>query len=144
MNEFMEKAFKEAQKAYDIDEVPVGAVIVKDGRIIAKAHNLREKKCMATAHAEIICIEKACKKLKNWRLDECELYVTLEPCLMCTGAIIQARIKKVFFGAVDPKNGCLQTLRNSMDSNKSEYEYIECNKCSEILKNFFKDLRKKR
>ena len=92
---FMKEALKEARKAYEKDEVPVGAVIVKDGKIIARAHNLKETKKFATCHAEILAIEKASKKLDAWRLEDCEMYVTLEPCSMCAGALIQARLKKV-------------------------------------------------
>ena len=104
MNEYMKEALKEAKKAYKKNEVPVGAVIVKDGVIIARAHNLRESKENAIAHAEILCIQKACKKLNSWRLDNALLYVTLEPCAMCSGALSQARIGKVIFGAKDLKN----------------------------------------
>ena len=92
---YMQKAYHEALKALKIDEVPVGAVIVRDGKIIARGHNQRESKNMATAHAETIAIQKACRKLNSWRLDDCTLYTTLEPCLMCTGVIIQSRIQRV-------------------------------------------------
>lgn len=146
MNEYMEEAYKEAKKAYKKLEVPVGAVIVKNGEIVAKAHNLREKKNSAIAHAEILCIEKACKRLNSWRLDDLEMYVTLEPCSMCAGAIIQSRIKKVYIGATDLKNGCVNSVANIFDINtthKVEYEYLNnCEKCSEIMSVFFKDLRK--
>ena len=105
----MDLAKKEALKAYKEDEVPIGSIIVKDGNIIAKAHNKKEKKQDATAHSEIECIKKANKKLKSWHLDDCELYVTLEPCMMCTGAIINSRIKKRYFAAKDPKGGSLDS-----------------------------------
>lgn len=146
-NKFMKAAINEAKKAYKKEEVPVGAVIIKEGVIIAKAHNLRESKNLATAHAEIICIEKACKKLKSWRLDGCDLYVTLEPCAMCCGAISQARINKVYFGAKDLKNGCIGSVCNILEQNitwKTNYEYIEDKDCSNILTQFFKEIRKKR
>lgn len=148
MNEFMSKALIEAKKAYKKFEVPIGAIIVKDGKIIAKAYNLREKKNLSTAHAEIICIEKACKKLNSWRLDGCEMYVTLEPCLMCAGAITQARISKVYIGAKDKKNGCVGTIANVFKdintTHKVDYEYIENEMCSKIITDFFKELREKK
>ena len=141
----MNLALNEAKKAYKKLEVPIGAVIVKDGKIIARAHNLREKKQSSLAHAEIIAIKKACEKLESWRLDGAELYVTLEPCAMCAGAITQARIKKVYFGAKDEKNGCVGSIANIFDdiktTHKVEYEYIENKECSDILSNFFKELR---
>ena len=141
----MNLALNEAKKAYKKLEVPIGAVIVKDGKIIARAHNLREKKQSSLAHAEIIAIKKACEKLESWRLDGAELYVTLEPCAMCAGAITQTRIKKVYFGAKDEKNGCVGSIANIFDdiktTHKVEYEYIENKECSDILSNFFKELR---
>lgn len=144
-NEYMNLALNEAKKAYKKLEVPIGAVIVKDGKIIAKAHNLREKKQSSLAHAEILAIKKACEKLESWRLDGAELYVTLEPCAMCAGAITQARIKKVYLGAKDEKNGCVGSIANIFDdiktTHKVEYEYIENKECSDILSNFFKELR---
>lgn len=112
---FMKKALLEAFKALKNDEVPIGCVIVKDGAVIARAHNLRETKKKATAHAEILAIEKACKKLGDWRLDGCELYVTLEPCIMCAGAILNARIKKVYFGAREPKGGAVESRFQLLD-----------------------------
>lgn len=146
MNEYMIEAYKEAKKAYKKLEVPVGAIIVKDGIIIARAHNLREKKNCSLAHAEILCIEKACKKLNSWRLDGLEMYVTLEPCSMCAGAIIQARLNKVYIGAMDYKNGCVGSITNIFDINtthKVDYEYLEnCEECSKILSDFFRELRK--
>ena len=111
----MKEAYKEAKKAYKKLEVPVGAVVVKDGKIIARAHNLRENKNSSLAHAEILCIEKACKKLNSWRLDGAEMYVTLEPCSMCAGAIIQSRIKNVYIGAKDSKNGCVGSITNMFE-----------------------------
>ena len=108
MNEidWMKKAILQAKVAMKKNEVPIGCVIVKDGKIIARAHNLRESQQIATKHAELIAIERACKKLKTWRLEDCDLYVTLEPCPMCAGAIILSRIRSVTFGAYDPKGGC--------------------------------------
>ena len=101
----MKLALKEAQKAATLDEVPVGAVIVKDGKVIARAHNKKEAKLCATRHAEIEAIEKATKKVQNWWLEDCDLYVTLEPCAMCAGALINSRLRAVYFGAYDPKAG---------------------------------------
>lgn len=143
----MSEALKEAKKAYKKDEVPVGAVIVKDDKIIARAHNLRESKEDAIAHAEILCIQKACKKIKSWRLDDAELYVTLEPCAMCSGALSQARIGKVIFGARDYKNGCVGSICNILEENttwKVKYEYVQNDDCSNILSKFFRELRKKK
>lgn len=145
-NKFINIAYKEAKKAYEKKEVPVGAVIVKDNKVIAKAYNLREKNKSSLSHAEILCINKACKKLDSWRLDGCEMYVTLEPCAMCAGALTQARISKVYIGAKDPKNGCVGSITNILDINtthKVKYEYLEDSKeCSTILTEFFKEIRR--
>ena len=135
---FLEEAIKEAKKAYKKAEIPVGCVIEKDGVIISKGHNLRETKNNSLAHAEIIAINKACKKLKNWRLDECEMYVTLHPCLMCSGAIISSRIKKVYFGAYE--NNMNKTFVDQF-KNYNIFEYVENKECSTLLVDFFKDLR---
>lgn len=146
MDKLMNEAYKEAKKAYLKNEVPIGAVIVKDGKIIARAHNLRESKNISLAHAEILCIKKACKKLNSWRLDDAEMYITLEPCPMCAGAIIQSRISKIYIGAKDKKNGCVGSVANILDINtthKVKYEYLgNCKECSDIISNFFKELRK--
>ena len=109
---YMKLALKEAKKAYDKKEIPVGAVIVKDDKVIAKAHNLKELKNDTTKHAEIIAIQKASKKLNSWRLENCEMYVTLEPCSMCAGALIQSRIKKVYIGTMDYKTGACGSVLN--------------------------------
>lgn len=144
---FMKEALKEAKKAYDKLEVPVGAVIVKDGKVIARAHNLKETKYDTTNHAEIIAIQKASKKLKSWRLLDCEMYVTLEPCSMCAGAIINSRIKKVYIGANDEKTGAVGSVLNLFDDYKFNHN-VEFEKgilkkeCENILKDFFKELRK--
>ena len=144
--EFMQVALKEAKKAYKKLEIPVGAVIVKNGEIIAKAHNIKEEKKDTTKHAEIIAIQKASKKLESWRLNDCELYVTLEPCPMCAGAIIQSRIKKVYIGTLDEKTGACGSVLNLFKDYKFnhnvevEYEILK-NECEEILKKFFKELR---
>ena len=144
---FMEEALKEAQKACEKLEVPVGCVIVKDGKIIARAHNLKETKYDTTKHAEILAIQKASKKLKSWRLIDCEMYVTLEPCSMCAGAIINSRIKKVYVGAMDEKTGACGSVLNLFDdytfNHKVELETrVMIERCEKILKDFFKNLRK--
>ena len=144
---FMKEALKEAKKAYDKLEVPVGAVIVKDGEIIARAHNLKETRFDTTNHADIIAIQKASKKLKSWRLLDCEMYVTLEPCSMCAGAIINSRIKKVYIGANDEKTGAVGSVLNLFEdykfNHKVEFEKgIMKEDCENILKDFFKNLRK--
>ena len=145
MNKFIDLAYKEAVKARDMDEVPIGAVIVKDNKVIARAHNLKEKTNDPMGHAEILCIKKACKKVGDWYLKDCELYVTLEPCVMCAGAIINARIKKVYYGAKDLKGGALGGLFNLMDqkgfNHYFESEYIDDVRCSQILKDYFKEKR---
>ena len=145
---FMKEALKEAKKAYLKGEVPVGAIIVHEGKIIARAHNLRQDKQKVTAHAEIIAIEKASKKIGSWRLEECTLYVTLEPCPMCSGAIIQARIKEVVFGAYDKKAGCAGSVldmfyyplthRVIVTGGEMEEE------AKELLQHFFKEIRLKK
>ena len=134
MDKYLKEALKEAQKAYKKLEVPVGAVIVKEDKIIARAHNLRETKNNALAHAEIICINKACKKLGTWRLEDCKMYITLAPCQMCMGAIKQARINEVYIGALDDKNN---------EQLEENVKYIENKECSEMLTQFFKELRNK-
>ena len=142
----MKEALKEAKKAYKKLEVPVGAIIVKNGEIIARAHNLKEEKNDTTKHAEIIAIQKASKALKAWRLEECEMYVTLEPCSMCAGAIINSRIKKVYIGTKDPKAGACGSILNLFEdykfNHKVEYQTnIMQKECEKILKDFFKELR---
>ena len=144
---YMKEALKEAQKAYKKLEVPVGAIIVKDGRIVARAHNLKETKNDTTKHAEILAIEKASKKLSNWRLIDCEMYVTLEPCPMCAGAIVNSRIKKVNIGAMDEKTGaCGSKLNLLQDFNFDTKVDMESgileNECRELLQKFFVALRK--
>lgn len=145
-NPYMEQAIIEAGKASEIGEVPVGAVMVCNGEIIARAHNLREKNNNALAHAEIIVIDEACKRLNSWRLDGCELYVTLEPCPMCAGAIINARIGTVYFGAYDSKGGACGSVvdlfkKGSFNHSPAVYGGIMEEACEEVLKDFFKKLR---
>ena len=143
---YMALALKEAEKAFLKGEVPIGVVIVKDDKILAKAHNTRRESKNAINHAEIIAIQKACKRLKDWRLENAEIYVTLEPCPMCAGAIIQSRIKKVYIGTLDGKTGACGSVLNLFKDYKFnhnvEVEYgILKNECEEILKKFFKELR---
>ena len=144
---YMQQAIKEAEKAYKKLEVPVGAVIVKDGKIIARAHNQKETKTDTTKHAEILAIQKASKKLKAWRLIDCEMYITLEPCSMCAGAIINSRIKKIYIGAMDEKTGAAGSVLNLFQdytfNHKVEVEKgIKQNESENILKQFFKELRR--
>ena len=145
---FMKEALKEAQKAYNKLEVPVGAVIVKDGKIIARGYNQKETKTDTTKHAEIIAIQKASQKLKAWRLLDCEMYVTLEPCSMCAGALIQSRIKKIYIGTDDPKTGACGSVLNLLEDYKFNHKieiekYILKEECEQILKEFFKMLRER-
>lgn len=145
---YMREALKEAKKAFDKEEVPVGAVIVKDGKIIARAHNLKEYNKKATSHAEILAIEKASKKLDAWRLENCEMYITLEPCSMCAGALIQSRIKKIYIGTDDPKTGACGSALNLLEDYKFNHKieiekYILKEECEQILKEFFKMLRER-
>ncbi|MCI8481787.1 MAG: nucleoside deaminase [Clostridia bacterium] len=143
---FMKEALKEATKAYNKLEVPVGAIIVKNGKIIARAHNQKEQKKDTTKHAEILAISKASKKLESWRLTDCEMYVTLEPCSMCAGALINSRIKKVYIGTMDSKTGACGSVYNLLEdytfNHKVEIETAILQKdCEALLKKFFKELR---
>lgn len=144
---FMKEALKEAKKAYLINEIPVGCVIVKDDKIIARGYNKREKNNQAIDHAEIIAIRKASKKLNSWRLDNCKMYITLEPCIMCSGAIIQSRIKDVYYGASDYRFGCHKSLINIFDLNFNHkvnlYDGILKDECGSLISSFFKELRQK-
>lgn len=147
MLDFMKEALKEARKAYQEDEVPIGAVIVKDGKIIARGHNNREKSQNAIKHGEIIAIEKACKKLKSWRLDNLELYVTLEPCPMCAGAIANARIAKVVYGCKETSSQdelCEKILTSLRLNHKVEIVYDDrhSEEIAALLGNFFTSKRK--
>lgn len=146
---FMKIALLEAKKAFDKEEVPVGAVIVKDGKVIAKAHNLKETKNDTICHAEILAIQKASKKLKKWRLTDCEMYVTLEPCSMCAGALINCRLKKLYIGTMDQKTGACGSVLNLLKDYKFNHVVeietgILQEDCEKILKDFFKFLRTKR
>lgn len=142
----MSQALREAEKAYALGETPIGAVVVRNGEIIARAHNLRETGRNALYHAEILAIDAACKALGGWRLHQCDLYVTLEPCIMCSGAIVQSRIKNLYYGADDPKGGAVTSIAQipSMDKlchHPNVEGGIMAEECSEILKKFFKELR---
>ena len=143
---YMNKAYKEALKALKEDEVPVGAIIVKDNKIIAKAYNKKEHTNLATAHAEILAINKANKKLKSWHLDDCIMYVTLEPCVMCVGAIIQSRIKKVVYGAKSYQDGAIESAIKIFETkgfnHYPETQFLnDVNYCSKIITDYFKSKR---
>ena len=143
--DYMKEAIKEAQKAYENDEVPVGAVIVHDGKIIARGYNKKEKKQDATEHAEIVAIRKAAKKLGTWRLNDCDIYVTLEPCPMCSGAIINSRIHKLIFDAYDLKGGCVTSkvklFEKGLFNHNVEIEEMPIKESEKLLKDFFSSRR---
>ncbi len=143
---YMKIALAEAKKAYSKGEVPIGAVIVKNDEIIAKAHNLKETLKSAIAHAEILAIEEASKKINDWRLNDCEMYVTLEPCPMCASAIAQARISKLHIGTFNKDMGACGTILNILDYDIFN-SYVEINwcynkECSELISKFFYEIRK--
>jgi len=143
---FMKEALKEARKAYRKAEIPIGAVIVRENKIIARGHNEKELKSDATFHAEISAIRKAGKKLGSWRLNDCDMYVTLEPCAMCAGALIQARIRKLYIGTADPKAGAVGSVIDVLSVEKFNHKVdvaygILEQECSNILKEFFRELR---
>ena len=145
----MREALKLARKAYAHDETPIGAVIVKDGRIIARGYNRRNTDKSSLAHAEITAIKRACKVTGDWRLEGCEMYVTLEPCQMCAGALVQCRIDKVCIGAMNPKAGCAGSVINLLDIERFNHRVeietgILGDECSELMSSFFKELRKKK
>ena len=143
----MREALKEAKKAYLLGEVPVGAVIVYDNKIIARGHNTREIKQSVLGHAEINAIQKASKKIGSWRLEDCDMYITLEPCPMCSGAIIQSRIKNLYYGATDLKTGACGSVLNLFDHPFNHKVNVIGgvleDECSRIIKDFFKELRQK-
>ena len=143
---YMRLALKQAEKAYEEDEVPIGAVIVKDGVVIARAHNEKEKRNSAVRHAEICCIEKATKKVGNWWLEGCTLYVTLEPCAMCAGAIVNSRLDRVVYGASDPRYGFLGSLTDlpvdyPMNHRPQETKGVLAEECAALLSAFFRAKR---
>lgn len=143
-NKFMKSALKCAQKAFDEGEVPIGAVVVLDGKVISRGHNRRTGRQIATAHAEIEAIEKACRKLKSWRIPECDLYVTLEPCPMCMGAALNARIRKIYYGAPEDKGRSLtrEIANANLLNHKIEVEGgVMEEECRKILSDFFSEMR---
>ncbi|KMQ05082.1 adenosine deaminase [Bacillus cereus] len=146
---FMQLAIEEAKKAEAIQEVPIGAVIVLNGEVISVAHNLRETEQRSIAHAELLAIDEACKNLGTWRLEDATLYVTLEPCPMCAGGIVLSRVKRVVYGASDPKGGCAGTLMNLLTDERFNHQCkvvagVLKEECGTLLTNFFRGLRKKR
>lgn len=146
---YMKEAIAEAKKAEAIGEVPIGAVIVLDDKIIAQAHNLRESNQSSIAHAEILAIDEACKSLGTWRLEGATLYVTLEPCPMCAGASMLSRVEKVVYGASDPKGGCAGTFMNLLQDNRFNHQSevisgVLEEECGQLLSNFFRRLREEK
>jgi tRNA(adenine34) deaminase len=146
---FMKEAIKEAEKAGELAEVPIGAVLVIGDKIISRGHNLRERNQSAVAHAELLAIDQACKVLGSWRLEEATLYVTLEPCPMCSGAIILARVKRVVYGAADPKGGCAGTFMNLLQDERFNHQSdvtkgVLESECGQLLSSFFRGLRERR
>ena len=144
---YMSLAYKEAEKAVIEDEVPIGAVIVMGDKVIARAHNKRDGQNLTFAHAEMLAITKANKKLGSWRMPECDIYITLEPCIMCMGAIIQARFKNVYYGAKDPKGGAVVSSINVLEASNINHHPnvvggILEEQCSSIISNYFKKKRK--
>jgi tRNA(adenine34) deaminase len=146
---FMMEAIKEAKKAEELNEVPIGAVVVIGDKIIARAHNLRESQQSAVAHAELLAIDQACREIGSWRLENATLYVTLEPCPMCSGAIILSRVKKVVYGASDPKAGCAGTFMNLLQDDRFNHQSevvkgVLAEECGQLLSAFFRKIREKR
>ena len=147
--DFMQEAIYQAQIAGRRGEVPIGCVIVKDGKIVAKGYNQRERKRNCLWHAEVVALNRACRKLKSWRLNDCEMYVTLEPCQMCSGAIVQSRMKRVVIGCMNPKAGCAGSILNVLQVEAFNHQVeIETGvleeECSDLMKQFFKELRAKK
>lgn len=144
---YIEECINQAKKAYKKNEVPIGAIIVKNGKIIARAYNKREHNQNALHHAEIIAIDNACKKLKSWRLDDCEMYVSLEPCPMCAGAILNARLKKVTILCLDDNHGAVMSKYHLLDDNilnhKTDVDFADTLEAKKLLQTFFKNIRKK-
>lgn len=146
---FMKEAIRQARKAYAIGEVPIGCVIVYEGRVIARGYNRRTIDKNTLAHAELLAIRKASRKLDDWRLEDCTMYVTLEPCQMCSGAIIQARIPKVVVGCMNPKAGCAGSILNLLDVPQFNHQAelvtgVLEEECSQMMKDFFKELQEKK
>lgn len=146
---YMMEAIKEAKRAEDLDEVPIGAVIVSGDKVIARAHNLREMEQNAIAHAELLAIDQACRTTGSWRLEDSTLYVTLEPCPMCSGAIILSRVKRVVYGAADPKGGCAGTLMNLLEDDRFNHRCevtrgVLEKECGQLLSDFFRKIRERK
>ena len=140
IDRFMGEALKEASRAYQKKEIPIGAVIVKDGKIIARAHNKREKTKNALSHAEVLVINKACKRLKNWRLIDCDIFVTVEPCIMCLGALFNSRIRKLYFGAPNKSNGVVIDYNTTIQNHKIEaIGGVKENEAKLLMARFFKE-----
>lgn len=143
---FMKEALKQAKKAYQIGEAPIGCVIVQDGKIIARGYNQRNKKHNTLAHAELLAIGKACKKLEDWRVENCTMYITLEPCQMCAGAIVQARIPNVVIGARNKKAGCAGSIINLLQMSAFNHQVeltdgVLEEECAALMQNFFREMR---
>lgn len=146
---FMDAAIEEARMAMAIDEVPIGAVVVYHDRIIGRGHNLTEHYQHVSYHAEMMALDEACTTMHSWRLPECDLYVTLEPCIMCSGAIINSRINHLYFGASDPKAGAVQSLYHLLDDQRLNHQVkvtsgVDGEQCSQLLKNFFRQVRRRK
>ena len=146
---FMAAALVEARQAAILNEVPIGAVVVKDNQIIGRGHNMREHFQDVTYHAEMLAIMEACERLHSWRLEDCDLYVTLEPCIMCSGAIINARIANLYYGAADPKAGAVGSLYHLLDDSRLNHQVrvesgIMQAECSQVLKDFFRAIRRRK
>ena len=146
---YMTEAIKEAKQALLVDEVPIGAIVVHDGVIIGRGHNMRERFQNVTFHAEMLAIEEACTNLHSWRLEDCELYVTLEPCMMCSGAIVNSRIKMVYYGASDPKAGTVDSLYHLLNDQRLNHQVqvvsgVLESECSQMLTHFFRASLKQR
>ena len=149
MKKYMEEALEEAKKAAAMGEIPIGAVIVKDGEIIGRGHNETETGCDPTAHAEIVAIRQAARRLGGWKLPGCSMYLTIEPCSMCAGAIVWSRISRLFIGTMDPKSGACGSVFNiPQESRLNHFVEIETGlmqeECSSLMKSFFKELRKRK
>ena len=146
---YMKEAIKQAKKAWVLNEVPIGCVIVHEGKIIGRGYNRRNTDKSTLAHAEIIAIKKASKRMGDWRLEGCTMYVTLEPCQMCAGAIVQARVDRVVIGSMNPKAGCCGSILNLLEEERFNHQVdvvrgVLDEECSAMLTDFFKELRKKK
>ncbi len=146
---YMKEAIRQAKKAEDIGDVPIGCVIVSNGKIIARGYNKRNKNKTVLAHAELLAMSKACRKIGDWRLENCTMYITLEPCQMCAGAIVQARVSRVVIGSMNPKAGCGGSVLNLLEMQEFNHQVdvtrgVLEEECSEMLSAFFRKLRQKK